>query len=111
MGDHQGPEELEIIVLPAQARSKVQAVEVVGHRLPLLRLDPGEQVAGDVAPDEVAGTEVPQSHEQVEVAVPSRYESILAEHDCLPSVGRLRELGKHDARHAGLDDDSHDTLS
>ena len=56
-----------------------------------------------MAADEVAGPEVAEPDQQVEVAVPSRYESVLAEHDRLPSVGWLGELGKHNASHAGLE--------
>ena len=102
MGNHQRPEELQIIVLSAQARPKVKAVKVVGHGLTLLGLDSVEQVAGHVATDEVAGTQVPKPHKQVKVSVPSGDESILAEHDRLPSMGGFCELGKDDASHASL---------
>ena len=43
MRDDQRPEELEVIVLAAQTRSKVEIVEVVRNRLSLLCLDPVEQ--------------------------------------------------------------------
>ena len=102
VSDHQRPEKLEVIVLPTQACTKVETVKVVGHRLSLLRLDPGEEVAGDVAADEVVGAQVAKPDQQVEVAVPPRYQSILAEHDRLPSVGWLREFGKDNAGHTGL---------
>ena len=41
--------------------------------------------------------------EEVVGAVPERDEGVRAEEDRLRSVGRLRELGEHDARHTRLD--------
>lgn len=46
---------------------------------------------------------VPDPAEEVVGAVPERDEGVRAEEDRLRSVGRLRELGEHDARHTRLD--------
>ena len=48
--------------------------------------------------------------EKVEGAVPHGDEGVLAEEDGLRPVGRLGELGKYDARHAGLYDHPHNAL-
>ena len=57
---------------------------------------PGHLVDADLG-------QVCQPDHQVEVAVPARDQRVPAEHDRLPSVRRLRELGKHDAGHASLE--------
>ena len=59
---------------------------------------PGHLVGADLG-------EVCQPDHQVEVAVPARDQRVPAEHDRLPPVRRLRELGKHDAGHASLEFD------
>ena len=46
---------------------------------------------------------VPDPAEKVVGAVPERDEGVGAEEDGLRSVGRLCELGEHDASHARLD--------
>ena len=58
--------------------------------------EPGHQVDRDLG-------QVCQPDHQVEVAVPARDQRVPAEHDRLPPVRRLRELGKHDAGHASLE--------
>ena len=45
---------------------------------------------------------VPDPAEEVVGAVPECDEGVRAEEDRLRSVGRLRELGEHDARHTRL---------
>ena len=60
--------------------------------------EPGHQVDRDLG-------QVCQPDHQVEVAVPARDQRVPAEHDRLPPVRRLRELGKHDAGHASLEFD------
>ena len=111
MSDHQGEEELEVLaLLVLHWGAKLEGLQVVGHHLALLSGVLGKEVAGDVALNQVAWSQVCQPHQQVEATVPQGDEGVLAEHDGLPPVAGLRELGKDDACHASLDDDSKDAL-
>ena len=54
--------------------------------------------------------QVPHPAQQVEGAVPHGDEGLVAEEDGLAAVRGLGELGEHDARHAGLDEDAEHAL-
>ena len=83
---------------------------MVGHHLALLSGVLGKEVARDMALNQVTWSQVCQPHQQVEASVPQGDEGVLAEHDRLPPVAWLCELGKDDPCHASLDDDSKDAL-
>ena len=51
---------------------------------------------------------VPYPAREVIRAVPQGDQGVGAEQDCLRPVGRLGELGEHDARHAGLEHRDHE---
>ena len=58
----------------------------------------------------MCGPEVRHPTQEVEDAVPHGDQGGPAEHDGLPSVGWLGELGEDNACHAGLDEDPGDAL-
>ena len=111
VSNHQGEEELEVLALLILHRgTKLEGLQVVGHHLAFLSGVLGKEVARDVALNQVARSQVRQPHQQVEASVPQGDEGVLAEHDRLPPVAGLRELGKDDPGHASLDDDPKDAL-
>ena len=59
---------------------------------------------------EMCWPEVSHPTQEVVDAVPHGHQGGPAEHDGLPSVGWLRELGEDDACHAGLYEDPGDAL-
>ena len=83
---------------------------MVGYCLPLLRPGVPHHVGGDMALYQMCGPEVRHPTEEVEHAVPHGDQGGPAEHDGLPAVGWLGELGEDDACHAGLYEDPGDTL-
>ena len=69
-----------------------------------------DDIAGDVGLYQVSWSKVTHSTQQIKRSVPHGDEGVLAEHDGLGAVGRLGELGEHDAGHAGVNEDTDNTL-
>ena len=88
---------------------RIRSRPPASHLALFCRLFP-HNVARDVRLYQVGRSHVPNPTEEVETTVSHRYQGVLAEENGLGPMGGLGELGKDDAGHAGVDEDTNDAL-
>ena len=110
MRQHHGPVQLEEVLGPTKVGAKSYSEEMMWYLLALLRPGVPHHVGRHVGLDEVCWPEVAHPTEEVEGPVPHGDQGLGAEHDRLPAVGGLGELGEDNPGHAGLYGHAEDAL-